>query len=208
MNSYSSRLYGWLGLLIICGVLLIACGGSNGRSQAHATSSPSAGANTPTVAATATSVPTQGHTPVPTDTPVPTNTPVPTPPTPTPTPLVTPSPTPPAPLASVSISNIDAIYEIPGSQLCFVTAYVQNVSGVVAYDIKVHAELTAAPGVSGFQNSSVDLIGQTDLFPGQNLKYQGQIVYVISGPFSAIVTASQNGQQIGQGQTSVYIGCH
>ena len=78
----------------------------------------------------------------------------------------------------------------------------------MAYDIKVHAELTAAPGVYGIQNSSVDLTGQRDLFPGQNLQYQGQIAVVITDPFSAVVTASQNGQQIGQGQTSVYIGCH
>lgn len=92
MNTYLSRLYGFLGLLIISAVLLAACGDSSGQNHSQASASSSAGGRaggvgamhatptgTPATAPTVSSAPTQAATqsqpapapaqPIPTQTP-------------------------------------------------------------------------------------------------------------------------------------------
>lgn len=181
MNPYWSRLlYSWLGVLIICGVLLTGCGGSNRQNQTHASSSPSTVAHTPTVPVTATSVSTQGSTTAPTPPP----TPPPTQPTPPPTPppaQPTQQPTP----VPFSVTGINA------------SANPSNFQGVCTdpMTITFTGTIMVPAGTAGGRVSYVWLLSNGNQSPTQTITFSPGVTQ------QTVVSSVQPGASLGNGTT-------
>ena len=170
-----SNLYCWLGLLMIYGLLLGGCGGSNGGSQPSASGSPSP---------MATSV-SETNTPTPTSVSE-TN-------TPTPTPLPT------VPQNTLVISNMDLKIFL-SAYPCEVVADIQNPLDIPAYNISVRFRLQAP--VTG-DSEADQLNGRDTISPGQTEHYWRYVtLYPLrTEPAYITITVFQNDRQIGQAKT-------